>query len=316
MNVSDALVDYLASIKHLAPGSQQVYQQHLKVFAEWTSLQGVCLEQVNNRQVQAFLAWLSTSHKPHKRGKVQLSTHTIAAYLRNIWTFLYWCLEDEEYQQYVRYQTVKGIKMPRREQFVKEVFTDEEIEALFTACQHESKPPEYQLRDTAILAVLLDTGIRAAELRTLTIGNVTLARDIKEDSYITVMGKGSKQREIPLGNKSRRALNRYIRDYRHGAKKSDPVFLSRHGGVLAHEAFKDILLRLKELSRLPDDAQVNPHKFRHTFATRFMSNGGDVYDLSRLMGHSSVATTEGYLKSLSAKAVRTRKKHVSVLDSL
>lgn len=316
MKVSDALVDYLASIKHLTPGSQRVYQLHLKVFAEWCTEHNVMVEQVNNRQVQAFLEWLRTSRKPHRADKTKISTHTIAAYLRNIWTFMYWCLEDEEYQQYVKYQTVKGIKMPRREQFVKETFTDQEVEALFTACQHESKEHEYQLRDTAILAVLLDTGIRAAELRTLTVGNVTLARDIKEDSYITVMGKGSKQREIPLGNKSRRALNRYIRDYRHGADKSEPVFISRHGGVLAYEAFKDILLRLKEVSTLPADAQVNPHKFRHTWATQFMANGGDIYDLSRLMGHSSVAITEGYLKSLSAKAIRTRKKHLSVLDNM
>lgn len=166
MDVSEALVDYLADIKHLAEKSQLLYQQHLTVFAQWASLQGVSLEQVNNRNVQVFLDWLRVNWKPHKAGLTEISSRTLADYVRNIWTFLYWCLDDGEYSQYVRLQTVKGIKMPRVEQFVKETFTDEEIEALFNACQHESKKHEYRLRDTAILAVLLDTKIRAEELRT------------------------------------------------------------------------------------------------------------------------------------------------------
>jgi integrase/recombinase XerD len=316
MEMSEAIRDYLADIQHLAPRSRANYQSRLKVFARWADEQQIGLEQVNNRNVQAFLSWLRAERKPKKAGQAVISSYTIADYVRIIWTFLYWCVDDEEYSEYVRPQTVKGIKMPRIESLIKSTFTDEEIDALFTACQHESKPHEYQLRDTAILAVLLDTGVRAEELRTLTIRNVTIAQDVREDSYIRVMGKGRKEREIPLGNKSRRALHRYMRQCRKGALKSEPVFLSRYGGQMAHETLKDTLLRLKEHSMLPADAQVNPHKFRHTFATRFMAAGGDVYDLSRLMGHSSVATTEGYLRSLSSMEVRARKKHLSVLDNL
>jgi site-specific recombinase XerD len=92
-------------------------------------------------------------------------------------------VKDEEYSQYVKRTTVKGIKMPRIGQVMKAVFTDVEIDALFEASQHPDKPHEYQLRDKAILALLIDTGIRSAEIRTLTMGNVTLARDAAEDSY-------------------------------------------------------------------------------------------------------------------------------------
>lgn len=315
MDVSDVVVDYLAAIKQLNAGTQRLYERHLKTFAEWASLQGVTLEHINNRNVQAFLEWLRVTHKPRKRGSEQISTYTIAGYVRSIWTFLYWCLDDEEYSALVRLQTIKGIKLPRTEKLIKQTYSDEEIEALFNACQDSSKQYAYKLRDTAILAVLLDTGIRSEEIRTLTIGNVTLARVVQEDSYIMVMGKGRKQREIPLGNKARRSLHRYIRECRKNAGKSESVFLSRQGGQMSHEALKDMLHRLLKMSCL-DDAQVNPHKFRHTFATRYMANGGDIYDLSRLLGHSSVAITENYLKSLSAKEVRKRKKHLSVLDTL
>jgi len=315
MEVSIVLLDYLAGVKQLGVKTQIGYRQRLTVFAEWCALQGIELEQVNNRTVQEFLAWLSESHKPHKTGQEKISTHTLAGYVRCIWALLHWCLDDEEYSEYVKLPTVKGIKMPRTEKQVKDTFTDEEIEALFTAA---SRNPlhHYKLRDTAILALLVDCGLRADELCTLRLGNVTFARLPQDDSYIKVMGKGRKEREIPLGNKSRRALARYMREYRKDAKKSDPVFLSRYHTPLTVHALALILDRLKETSMLAEDAQVNPHKFRHTWATRFMANGGDVYDLSRLMGHSTVAITEGYLKSLSAKAVRTRKDHRSVLDEM
>lgn len=315
MDVSVVLLDYLASIKQLRRETQAGYHQRLSVFVQWCTQQGVSLEQINNRNVQAFLEWLVANHKPHKTGQAKLSTHTLAGYIRCIWAFLYWCLDDEEYGQYVKLATVKGIKMPRAEKVIKITFTDEEIEALFVAASRNPLQ-HYKLRDLAILALLLDTGIRADELCTLTIGNVLLARITQDDSYIKVMGKGRKEREIPLGNKSRRALSRYMREYRRDAKKSEPVFLSRYHTQLNSHTLALILDRLKAVSTLARDAQVNPHKFRHTWATRFMAQGGDVYDLSRLMGHSSVAITEGYLKSLSAKAVRTRKPIRSVLDDL
>jgi site-specific recombinase XerD len=316
MEVQDAVTDYLLDITHLEKRTQGVYASRLTVFAAWCKDVGYSLEQVNNRMVQAFLAHVRATRRPHKKGQASLSTHTIAGYVRFIRTFLYWCSRDEEHSQYVKLQTIKGIKTPRTEQVVKKTFSDEEIGALFAACKHPSKPHAYYLRDTAILSVLLDTGIRAAELRTLTIARVTLAREVREESYLTVMGKGRREREVPLGNKARRALARYLREVRRGAAQSDPVFLSRHGGQLSHEALKDILGRLKALSTLPAQCAVNPHKFRHSYATCFMAMGGDLYDLSRFLGHRSIIVTEEYIKSLGAAQVRKRKERTSVLDHL
>jgi integrase/recombinase XerD len=317
MEVQTAVSDYLASTKHLEETTQLGYEQRLNVFAEWCKHEKILLEQVNNRNVQTFLAWLRETRTPKRHDRTQISTHTIAGYIRSIWVFLHWCVQDEEeYSSFVTAARVKGVKMPRQEQFIKGTFTEDEIEALFDACHHPDKEHEYKLRDTAIVSVLLDTGIRAGELRTLPMSGVTISNNVKEDSYIKVMGKGRKQREIPIGNKTRRALGRYMRECRKGMGKAELVFLSRHGDALSHKGLTDVLLRLKDFSPLSPDTDVNPHKFRHTFATRFMANGGDVYDLSRFLGHSSVRVTEDYLKSLSAKAVRTRRQHMSVLDNL
>lgn len=323
MDILTAITDYLLDIKHLGEKTQILYQSRLTVFSQWCIEQNIQLEQINNRNVQRFLEHVKATHKPHKTGRVEISSRTLVGYVSIIWTFLYWCLDVDEYENYVKLKTVKRIKMPRHEAFIKQTFTNEELEALFQACTHPSKEHEYQLRDTAILALLLDAGLRSAELRTLSIGNVVLAEPLKEDNYIVVMGKGRKQREIPLGNRAVAVLSRYLREYRQGASKTDTVFISRdrkagsrRRGQLSHEGLRDILERLRELSTLSSDLDVNPHKFRHTFATCFMANGGDIYTLSRLLGHTSVAITEKYLKTLSARAIRQRKHHHSVLDTL
>ncbi len=316
MEVESAVTDYLLDISHLEHTSQTGYRQRLTVWASWCLLHQVTLSAVNNRNVQAFLAWLKAERRPKKRGEKQLSSHTIAGYVRFIRTFLYWCTRDEEHASHVKLSQVKGIKTPRTEQAVKPTFSDVELVLLFDACKHPSKPYDYQLRDTAIVSVLVDTGIRAAELRTLTMARVTLASLQARESYLTVMGKGRREREVPLGNRARRALARYLREVRRGASPTDPVFLSRHGGQLSHEALKDILGRLKALSRLPAHVAVNPHKFRHSYSTRFLAQGGDLYDLSRFLGHRSTLSTEEYIKTLGAAQVRRRKERTSVLDHL
>ncbi len=315
MDVATAVIDYLGSIKHLAARTQSLYQHRLSLFADWCEENDVGLERVNNRTVQSFLAWVGDNRKPRRADRATISTHTLHGFVQSIWSFLYWCRDDEEYSAYVRHATIKGIKPPRLEHKVVEAYTTEEILALFEACKMQILPV-FVLRDTAIIALLVDTGIRAEELGTLTIGNVTIAQRALEDNYIKVMGKGRKEREIPIGSITRRALNRYMREYRAGAHKSEPVFLTRNKNAMNARNLHHVMARLKALSTLPAHAQVNPHKFRHTFAAMFMESGGDVYDLSRLLGHSSVSMTENYLKSLSPKAVRTRKSRLSVLDNL
>ncbi len=320
MNVSDAVSDYLLDQMHLDKGTVQGYSHRLTTFASWCEENGVELEQVNNRQVQSFLQWLRENKKPQKKGQEQLSSFTTAGYTLCIKIFLTWCQKDEEYSSYTSLARVKGIKYPRKVQMLKHIFTDEEIHTLMDAAKHQSKTHEYQLRDTAIVSLLLDTGIRASELRSLTIGNTNLARMPGEDSFIKVMGKGRKEREVPVGHTTRRNLSRYLRQYRAHAPRNAPVFVSRQGkGVLSHQGLKDVLLRIKEVSGLPADTPVHPHKFRHTFATRFMQNGGDVYTLSRLLGHSSVAITEHYLTSLGVNTGRMRSRmmdYSSIVDSL
>jgi site-specific recombinase XerD len=132
-----------------------------------------------------------------------------------------------------------------------------------------------------------------------------------DDSYLKVNGKGRKQREVPLGRHSRTALRRYITRYRRPKDKAEKrVFLSRTGTPLTLSGLDQIIREIASRARIKG---AHAHRFRHTFACQYLVNGGDVYKLSRLMGHSSVKITERYLGAVKAKQARQGQ---SVLDHL
>ncbi|WP_040444212.1 tyrosine-type recombinase/integrase [Ktedonobacter racemifer] len=163
-------------------------------------------------------------------------------------------------------------------------------------------------RNIAILSLLLDTGVRASELCTLTLENVVITRD---DAYIRVMGKGRKEREIGLGKQARIQIQKYIRLYRKGAEEKEVVFISQRQQPLTINGLDQLLYRLRDHAKL--SVSAGAHKFRHTFAVNYLLNGGDVYKLSRIMGHTSVSTTERYVRSMKQRDAR---RGLSVLDNL
>lgn len=264
------------------------------------------MEQITPQQVKRYISLLQERTNP-RTGK-SITSDTVHGHAKVIKLFLSWCAQDEEFSEYVKARTVKLISLPKVEAKVIETFTLDQIKALFSVCQNEYTPTLVK-RDTAILSLLLDTGVRASELCGLTLERVFIS---KEESYIKVLGKGKKEREIGLGDKARAELHRYIRQYRKGARSDEPVFLSRFNEPLTINGLDQLLYRLRDWARL-GGIKAGAHKFRHTFAVNYLLNGGDVYKLSRLMGHTSVSTTERYVRSMKQRDAR---KGNSVLDSL
>lgn len=158
--------------------------------------------------------------------------------------FLRWVSSYEEYAGCIKSSTLRSLAVPKLEQKAKPVLTADEIGRLYAACK-QVHTKQLSTRDTAILSQLLDTGVRASELFGLTMGNVHLD---PQDSYVLVLGKGRKEREIGLGQRARLDLHRYIRQYRKYAKPSEPVFLGRSGKPLTRNGLDQILYCLKELA--------------------------------------------------------------------
>lgn len=310
MDVEEAAQEYLATLKRLQPKTVKGYEQRLGVFCSWVNttnkkkvtdhLKQIQLEQVNVYVVDHFVQYLQQTHTSHKAGVGGISTYTLAGYVRVIKSFLNWCLVDEEYCQYVKESVVKRIKLPKVTLVVIETFTDDQIAALRKTCKREHSD-HLRLRDECVLSILLSTGIRAFELCALTIGNTHL--DPRE-SYIKVLGKGQKWREVPLDDKCRRQLKLYKQRYRHDASATDPLIIGRSDQrPLTVSGLEKIIRRLGEWAGI-EGVRCSPHTFRHTFAVTFMKTIGDIYLLSKTMGHSSVRVTEDYLKSFSGKEVR------------
>jgi integrase/recombinase XerD len=357
VSVLDAVQDFLSSaeVKALRPKTQQEYTYNLTVFGEWCATHSlsqdrqtkvwtaikprqkhdaIMLHRVDNQVVHCFLEHLQQTHKPAKANHDQLSTHTLAQYVKDVKIFLNWCVLDEQYAHHVQAIVVARIQKPELEETIIETFSSEQLEALRLACKKEGSY-HLQLRDLAILLTLLDTGIRATELVTLTIGHVHLDA---RDPHIRVYGKGSKWREVGLGEEARRVAQRYVREFRQPTIENhihaqlvklppreqsqvkrqliqqERLFVNRAGKPLTKSGLEQVIARLGEWAGI-EGVRCSPHTFRHTFAINFMrTNDNDIYRLSKLLGHTSVKVTENYLKSWRQSEARKGAK--SVVDNL
>lgn len=309
MQVVEAVEQYRYAIAHLSPQYQKWALGRLNKFAAWCDENTLTLEQVKVHEIRKYIEHLRTRPTQAKGRTGTLSSYTVHGHARAIRAFLNWCSQEDGLEDLVSEKTTRKIKMPKIEQKVIEIFTDAQIKAFFTACDREYTK-ELAIRDKAILSVLLDTGVRADELCTLKLEHMYLDRD---DPYIKVMGKGRKEREIGFGNKTRLAIARYLRIRKPASQtKTDVVFLSKFNQPLTVSGLDQLIYRLAGWARIEN---AHCHIFRHTYAINYLKNGGDLYMLSRSMGHTSVAVTSVYLKALRAQDAR-RSGNGSVLDNL
>jgi integrase/recombinase XerD len=197
---------------------------------------------------------------------------------------------------------VKGIEKPKYDDKLIVPFTIEETKALVTAAewtsnwntrtgkQARSKRPTAR-RDVAIILTLLDTGLRVSELCNLTV------RDYQtETGRLHVRhGKGNKARHVFAGVRAQKAIWRYLLE-RNRVRPADPLFASKTENALERNNIRHTLNQIGENAGVDD---VHPHRFRHTFAVEFLRNGGNVFELKRILGHEKLATVEVYLELAS-----------------
>jgi site-specific recombinase XerD len=298
--LQDAYEDYRFSILEHSEQTQIWITRRLSRFVAWLG-GDTDLEHIKATDIRKYVEHLKT--RPNEHTGALLSSHTVHGHARIIRAFLNWCYAEE----LISTNPTKRFTMPRTEKKVIETLAPEHIRAMFAACEREYTP-ELVARDRAILSLLLDTGIRANELCSLTLENVHLDT---QDAYLTVSGKGFKQREVGLGKQSRTTLHKYIRRYRIAPEDNPHVFLSRFKESMTVNGLDQMLYRLAAWCHVK--VRVSAHVWRHTYAMQYLKNGGDVYKLSRLMGHVGISVTEGYVRSLNQREARNG---LSVLDSL
>ncbi|HRP25958.1 tyrosine-type recombinase/integrase [Thauera sp.] len=296
MRMSDAISGFLLFklAEGLRPATLSLYRHHLNQFAAWAD--DPPIEGVKPGDLTAFLAWLREDYRPVRTNGDTGPLSSQSVY--NAWTALksFWRWAALA----VDMPDPMAGRVPRpKVQNVEQVpFSADEVRRLLDAAQARRRGRAtsnayfiHELRDRAILLMLLDTGIRAGELVALTVGNAHLP-----SGRIEILdGKGGKSRVVWLGDHSRPALWRYLQE-RPNVDPGAPLFLSGDGPMTRSWLRK----RLVILGERADVPGVYPHKFRHTFAVQYLRNGGDVFTLQALLGHSSLAMVQHYLRLAQA----------------
>ncbi len=245
--------------------------------------------------ITGWFAHLRTTIGGH--GKVR-SDRTIQTYARSVRAFCHWLVR----RRLIIFNPFDEVIFPKVGRPLIKILSDEEFERLLWACA----PPNEQsplaeraaVRNRAILWVLYDTGIRVSELCGLRLGNVD-----RKQGVLTVWGKGSKERRIAMGQNCQRNLFYYLDHHRPqeeeleewGSRGDDHLFFSETRLPLTKNGMTLLFQRLKKRAGITGK-RVSPHILRHTFAIRYLINGGDPFSLQELLGHEDMATVKIYMR--------------------
>lgn len=263
-----------------------IYTQAVRFFSDWLEAQGkrATLDELTRRNIRDWLSELTATKEPA----------TVKTRHRSLYRFCKWCVEEDELET----NPMQGIAAPSLKMKPVPVITDEQLVALMKTCSGKTFDNR---RDEAMLRVMLDCGVRVAELVGLTVDDVNLDAEMA-----IVIGKGSKRRAIYFSPRTTRALDRYARARAgHRWASLDAFFLSQRG-ALTTDGVRERTKVLGAQAGIPD---LHPHQFRHTFAHDFLMNGGQERDLKRLAGWSSDVMLDRYGASAAdarAKAAATR----------
>jgi integrase/recombinase XerD len=293
--------------RRLSPETIRGYRYVLTLLARLlASLCGITeLEQVTILHLREYVQHLMTepltfekkTTRP-KNGKT-LAPVSVATHIRRVKTFFDWCYKEELIDK----NPATRLESPKVDEEVIETFTVDQIEQMMGSFDLSTVQG---FRDYVIILLMLDTGVRRSEVATLKVEDV-------HDSSILVFGKGRKERQIGLHPEISKLVWKYIQKYRNPKSADEPaLFLGagrgNAGKPITPSGVHWVMERLKVATGI-DDVRLSSHTFRHTFACVYLDEGGDLFSLSREMGHTDVKTTERYLKNFTSK--NANKHHTS-----
>lgn len=253
--------------------------------------QDAAIQSITKTDILAFVDWLATERKLSKR-----SIHDALARLSSLWSWAHKELGIDH--------VLNGISVKYSETII-DPLTANEVKRLIEACDKTrgGVRSATTLLDRAIILTLVDTGVRVSELCGFVIGDL----DEQTGRLIVRHGKGDKQRHVILGNRSRKALFRYLIT-RDETKPTDPLFATRENTHFDRDNIRKKLIRIADTAGVKN---VHPHRFRHTFAINFLRNGGDVLTLQQLLGHSQLEMVRHYARIAEQDIYRAAKHSVA-----
>jgi integrase/recombinase XerD len=278
----DGYIAYLSSVRRLAPNTIESYARDLASLAAFAKGREAEVHALGRKDLEAFVRELMST------GLAPRSVARTVACVRGFYRFV--AVERKQEQS-----PADDLTPPRAWPALPKFLSLEEVDRLLA--QPDTNTPRGR-RDKALVEVLYATGLRVSELVSLRAGDLNL-----DEGYLTCIGKGDKQRMVPLGQEAVAAVRRYLADGR-GAllrRKSSPwLFVNaRDGGPLSRIGFWKVLRHYGRQAGIGRD--LSPHVVRHSFATHLLDRGADLRMIQLMLGHADLSTTQIYTHVLEAR---------------
>jgi integrase/recombinase XerD len=272
----------------LSRHSLAAYGSDITLFSIYQAKQANNLLAANDADLLAYMAGRSS----------QVSSRTSARGLSSLKRFYRWLVREE----LIKIDPSASIKSPKLNKTLPGSLTEQEIETLL-AMPDTTGP--YGLRDKAMLELMYASGLRVSELISLELGQIDVRLGV-----IKVLGKGNKERLVPVGELAIESLAEYMQAGRHEFVtqfKSSHLFLSKRGSGMSRQAFWQLIKRYSRQAGIK--TTVSPHTLRHAFATHLLNHGADLRTLQMLLGHSDLSTTQIYTHVATERLQEIHKKH-------
>ena len=278
-------IHYLAVEKNASPHTCRCYQRDLKDFEDFLKNSGVLSSPAGEATIEkadriAIRKYLSFLHRKNKKSSIARKISTLRSFFKYLVK-----------EQVVPSNPAKGVSTPKVEKTLPTALTVDEAFRLMESPHRVSeksfeRSKEKGLRDRAILELLYSSGLRVSELVGLNLNQLDLDLGI-----VRVMGKGKKERIVPVGTKAIEAIKSYLEE--RGMGKGDhPIFINALGGRLTARSVGRLIKKYTRGAGI--FRKVSPHSLRHTFATHLLDAGADIREIQEMLGHSSLSTTQRY----------------------
>lgn len=285
----DLFINYLVVEKGLAVNTREAYSHDLIRYLNFLGRRGrIAPVGITSTDVAAFLVWL------RDEGIAPRSRARCLSAIRMFHKFLM-------IENYCDRNPTEIIEAPSIQRKLPEYLDSGEVERLFAACAGAS---DEDLRDRAMLELLYATGLRVSELVNLKLREVNL-----DAGYLMTVGKGSRERLVPVGESARFHLKGYLEGarYRLDPQNRNPFFfLSRLGDSMSRQAFWNIIKKRKRIAEIRKN--ISPHTLRHSFATHLLENGADLRSVQIMLGHADLSSTQIYTHVTRERLKRLHRK--------
>ncbi len=275
----DEFLAYLSVEKGDSKATINTYLSDLKRFEKFTN--SCKIEELSKKTLDDFILYLSKQNK--KESTIIREVNTI----KSFYVYL-------NHMKLINVSLI-GFYLPKLSRKLPQVLNYDQIESLLNAPDISKK---LELRDKAMLELMYSSGLRVSELVNLEKGNINLS-----EKYLKIVGKGNKQRVVPLGDYAISFLIKYVLEVRNKSKfkNSKYLFLNQKGLPLSRQYFFNQVKKYASRAGIP--INISPHTLRHCFATHLLENGANLKEVQSLLGHSKIETTQIYTH-VSKKKIR------------